>query len=190
MQNLIKIRRRVRPLSVVLSIIALGVGSLGAASYLTGLDVQSIITGKIPQQVTVAQLQQGNLKPVLLIDVRSPEEYAEDRIGKSPLVSITDIEDGTGIEQVRSLVQKSTSPNQSKPTVIFYCTKGPRSMKAYKLLEGTGLNMAVLSGGITAWRKAIPAEQDIAVLSPITITSDKVQNLEIRSQKSEGKSSF
>lgn len=163
------IKRSVRPLTVVLGIIALSVVSLGATSYWTGLDVQSIITGRIPKQVTVAELQQGKLKPVLLIDVRSPEEYAEDRIGKSPLVPITEMETGTGVERVRDLVQKSVQPNQDQPAVVFYCKAGPRSVKAYKRLEGTGLKMAVLSGGITAWRKSVSAGQDAAVLSPIVL---------------------
>jgi len=166
---LAKMRSYFRPLPVMLGIGAFSIGVLGTATLITGVDIESILTGKFPQQVTVAELRAVKLKPVLMIDVRSPEEYAEDRIGKSPLVPITDIEAGIGIEQVRQLVKKSVKQNQTQPTIVIYCAKGPRSVKAYKLLQETGLKMAVLSGGMTAWRKEIPAEKDTAVLSPFVV---------------------
>ena len=112
---------------------------------------------------------------MLLIDVRSQEEYAEDRIGNSPLVPITEIEHGKGVEKVKAIAQNSVQPNQPKPTVVFYCTSSAkRATKAYRLLEKEGLNIAVLSGGITEWRKAVPAQNDAAILSPIVVPTKKI----------------
>jgi rhodanese-related sulfurtransferase len=118
--------------------------------------------------VGVNQLRQGRLKPVILIDVRSPEEYAEDHIGQSLLVPLTDIEADFGVKRVRAIAQASGNSHQSQPTIVLYCTSGMRSVKAYQRLAKTGLNIVVLSGGITAWRKAVLAKKDAQVLAPIT----------------------
>lgn len=159
-----KIKTRVRPLPLILCCAMFGLG-VSVATAITVFDIPSIITGTQAKQVTVAELQQGKIKPILLIDVRDPQEYAEDRIGQSSLIPLTDIEVGFGVKQIRSLVL-NTEP---KPTLVLYCSKGSRSIKAYKSLKETGLNMVVLSGGITAWRKAVPASQDKIVLEKIAV---------------------
>jgi rhodanese-related sulfurtransferase len=158
-----EIQKYWRPFPIILLFSAVGCSAIA----IMGMDVQTLITNIQAPHITVAELQQGKLKPVLLIDVRSPDEYNEDRIGKSPLVPLTEIEASIGLEQIRSLVAKSAYSTQLKPTVVLYCTKGPRSVKAYKLLKDKGLNIRVLSGGITAWRQTVAAEQDTTVLAPI-----------------------
>jgi rhodanese-related sulfurtransferase len=153
------------------------------------MDILTFIASLNTQQVTVAQLQQGKLKPVILIDVRSPEEYAEDRIGESPLVPLIDIEMGFGVKQIQSIVKARVKSEQPQPVIVLYCTKGGRSVKAYKQLEKVArssqesagnetnkikdisLNVVVLSGGITAWRQAVPAPKDAQILAPITLRS-------------------
>ncbi|MEG3938482.1 MULTISPECIES: rhodanese-like domain-containing protein [unclassified Microcoleus] len=144
------------------------VASVGAVALFHHMDILTFIASLNTKQVTVAELQQGKLKPVILIDVRSPEEYAEDRIGESPLVPITDIEAGFGVKQVQAMARSSVKFNQPQPTVVLYCARGARSVKAYQKLQKTGLNLAFLSGGITAWRQAIPAKKDAEILAPIT----------------------
>jgi len=102
-----------------------------------------------------------------LIDVRSPEEYAEDRIGESPLVPLIDIEAGFGVKQVQAIARSSVKSNQPQPTIVLYCARGGRSVKAYQKLQKIGFNLAFLSGGITAWRESVPAKQDAQILAPI-----------------------
>jgi rhodanese-related sulfurtransferase len=172
---LIKIRRSLRPLPVLLSILAFTVGALSVLIAVNGFDIQTMIVGMHAKHITVAELKQGKLKPIILIDVRSPEEYAEDRIVQSQLVSITEIEMGLGVKRILKIVEKSVKPDQPQPTVVLYCTKGPRSVKAYGLLEKTGLRMAVLSGGITSWRESVSAAQDKAVLSPIILPANRLR---------------
>ncbi len=162
---------RLRPLPVILSIGAFALG-VSTAIAITATDLPSIIAGNPIKNVTVEELQQGKLKPVFLIDVRSPEEYADDRISKSPLVPITDIEAGFGVKQILNLVP-NIQADGTKPTVVLYCAAGPRSNKAYRLLQKTGLNMVVLSGGITAWRKAVPPERDAATLNALVLPAKK-----------------
>ena len=167
----------------------MSVASLSALALFHHMDIPTFIASLNTKQVTVAQLQQGKLKPVILIDVRSPEEYAEDRIGDSPLVPLTDIEMGFGVKQIQSIVKARVKSDRPQPVIVLYCTKGARSVKAYKQLEKVArhsqesarnetnkikdinLNVVVLSGGITTWRQAVPAPKDAQVLAPITLPS-------------------
>jgi rhodanese-related sulfurtransferase len=170
-------------LMVVLSIATLGIGALGSAIAFTGLDVFTIMAGGITaNHITAAELKQGKLKPIILIDVRSPAEYAEDRIANSQLVPLDEIETGVGVERIKKLVQKSANPSQVQPTVLFYCTKGPRSVKAYQRLEKAGLKIAFLSGGITNWRETVSPEQDQAVLSAIVLPANKSKAAQLPAQ--------
>ena len=177
---------------ILLVIMGLGltsVASLSAFALFNHMDILTFIASLNTKQVTVAQLQQGELKPVILIDVRSPEEYAEDRIGESPLVPLTDIELGFGVKQVQSIVKARVKSDRPQPIIVLYCARGGRSVKAYKQLEKVArssqesagnetnnikdisLNVVVLLGGITAWRQAVPAPKDAEILAPITLRS-------------------
>jgi rhodanese-related sulfurtransferase len=177
-------KQRIHPYSrLLLVIMGLGLislGSLSAVSLFHHMDILTFIASLNTKQVTVAELQQGKLKPAILIDVRSPEEYAEDRIGESPLVPLTDIELGFGVKQVQSIVKARVKSDQLQPIIVLYCARGGRSIKAYKYLEKIArnqtnkikhitLNVVVLSGGIKAWREAVPAQKDAQILAPITL---------------------
>ena len=159
--------RYLRPLPVILCLSFAGVSAVTVGAVVNGMDVPTFIASLNTKKVTVAELQQGKLKPVIFIDVRSPEEYAEDRIDQSLLVPLTDIETDFGVKRIRAIAQASAKPNQPQPTIVLYCTAGMRSVKAYQRLEKTGLNFVVLAGGIKAWRKAVPAQQDAPILSRI-----------------------
>lgn len=157
-----------RPLRVIMGLILISLGFLSAFSLYNHMDIPTFIASLNAKQVTVAELQQGKLKSVILIDVRSPEEYAADRIGESPLVPLTDIEAGFGVKQVQAIVRSTVKSNQTQPTIVLYCARGGRSVKAYQRLQKTNLNLAFLSGGIGAWREAVPAKQDAEILALIT----------------------
>lgn len=183
------INRYSRPLRVIMGLIFISLGSLSAVALFNHMDIPTFIASLNTKQVTVAELQQGKLKPVILIDVRSPEEYAEDRIGESPLVPLTDIELGFGAKQVQSLVKARVKSDRPQPIVVLYCARGGRSIKAYQQLakvdrfsqaapgnetnkiKNVNLNVVVLSGGIKAWREAVAAEKDAEILAPITLGS-------------------
>ncbi|MEG4404637.1 rhodanese-like domain-containing protein [Microcoleus sp. MON2_D5] len=181
------INRYSRLLQVIIGFGLTSVASVGAVALFHHMDILTFIASLNTKQVTVAQLQQGKLKPVILIDVRSPEEYAEDRIGESPLVPIIDIEMGFGVKQIQSIVKARVKSERTQPVIVLYCARGGRSVKAYKQLEKVArysqesggnetnkikdisLNVVVLSGGIKAWRQAVPAAKDAQILAPITL---------------------
>ncbi|MGB5962302.1 MAG: rhodanese-like domain-containing protein [Coleofasciculaceae cyanobacterium] len=157
-----KISRYQRVIAVVICLSFLSVGSISVAAMINQMDIPTFIASWSTKQVTVTQLQQGQLKPVVFIDVRSPDEYAEDHIGESRLIPLSDIEAGFGSKQIAALVQIN-----QPPTIVLYCHSGQRSIKAYKQLENIKVNFVVLHGGIKAWREAVPRSQDARILNPI-----------------------
>lgn len=159
-------QRYLHPLPIIISLGILGVSSVTIAALVNHMDVPTFIASFSTKQVTVADFQQHKIqKPVILIDVRTPEEYAEDHIGKSLLVPIAEIENKSGVQRIQAIAKANTKPNRPQPTIVLYCTRGPRSIKAYKLLQKTGLNFVVLKGGITAWREFVPAaKKDVEIL--------------------------
>jgi rhodanese-related sulfurtransferase len=79
---------------------------------------------------------------VVLIDVRTPEEYAEGAIKGS--VNIDFFNQQAFIKQISSL-------DKNKP-VYLYCRSGNRSMKAARQLVSLGFEKVYdLAGGYMAW---------------------------------------
>lgn len=82
-----------------------------------------------------------NLKEYQLIDVRTPEEFAERKIGDAVNINVND---NHFEEQVAKL-------DKSKPTLV-YCLSGKRSMNASEKLISMGFkDVFNLEGGIMAW---------------------------------------
>ncbi|NJK99678.1 MAG: rhodanese-like domain-containing protein [Spirulinaceae cyanobacterium RM2_2_10] len=137
--------------------LSLGAIAAIATDQLTGtMHLPSAILSLRTPQVTATQIQQGELgELVIFIDVRSPEEYAEDHITDSILIPITDIEASFGLKQIGELA--NANPNA---TLVIYCQTGPRSFRAYHALQqaglATGQDYRVLKGGIRAWRQQVP----------------------------------
>lgn len=158
-------RRYLLPLAVVGALLLAGAGALSIIAYQHQMSLPIYLQSLSTPQISVQELAGSKLKSVLLIDVRSPEEYQEDHIGNSQLVSLTDIEAGSGISQVKTILQNYEKAHQIKPMVILYCTSGMRSVKANKLLSNSGYQALTLTGGITAWRKQFARSQDLQVLA-------------------------
>ena len=83
----------------------------------------------------------------VLLDVRNPNEYEIAKIPGSVLIPLPDIENGTGIEKVRELV------NGHK--LIAHCKMGGRSAKALSILKDAGIEGTNVTGGILAWSREV-----------------------------------
>jgi adenylyltransferase/sulfurtransferase len=104
----------------------------------------------IMQEMTVQELKEildSNTGEYLLVDVRNPNEYEIGKIPHSVLIPLPDIEQGKGVEQVKSLL------NGHK--LIVHCKSGMRSAKALGLLQEAGIEGINVKGGILAWSKEI-----------------------------------
>lgn len=83
-------------------------------------------------------------KSIQLIDVRTPEEYAEGHIDGAKLINYYDKQFAEQISQL----------DQTKP-VLVYCAVGGRSGSSAKKLVELGFPKVYdLAGGFNAWRAA------------------------------------
>ncbi|MCC7502264.1 MAG: rhodanese-like domain-containing protein [Flavobacteriales bacterium] len=81
---------------------------------------------------------------VLLIDVRTPAEYADGHIEGA-----LNLDWAGGV-----LEQRMATLDKAKP-VLLYCASGRRSAAAREAMSAAGFgDVKDLSGGITAWRSA------------------------------------
>jgi sulfur-carrier protein adenylyltransferase/sulfurtransferase len=96
-------------------------------------------------EITATELKQllDQKANVVVIDVRNPDEFATTRIPGTTLVPLPLIEQGEGIEKVRSLVNGSE--------LVVHCRSGMRSAKALAILQTAGITGKNLKGGIHAW---------------------------------------
>lgn len=91
-----------------------------------------------PQQVAAALER----KDVLLVDVRTPQEYMNAHIRGTLLAPMSEID-------------PATFPANAGCQVIFYCGSGQRSEKVAKAYLETGHErVAHMQGGFGAWVKA------------------------------------
>jgi len=101
------------------------------------------ITKTTVKNITPAQLQQRlATEPLIMVDVRSPEEYAQGHIAQSRLLPLW------------SLLQRANELPKDKP-IVCVCRSGNRSMAACQQLAAQGFtNLYNLSGGVVAWHQA------------------------------------
>ena len=81
-------------------------------------------------------------KDVILVDVRTAEEYAE---GHIPGAVNIDVKKDDFMTQVGKLIDKTK-------TIAVYCRSGRRSANAAEMLEKQGYKPVNLKGGILAWK--------------------------------------
>ena len=125
----------------------------------------NFLTALAVKKITISELLQGCCYPVVLVDVRSSQHHTDDQIGQSMWIPLEEIIDGTGTERLQALVHAHRQPDWPEPTVVLYCTMCPGALQAYRYLQPTGLQLAVLSGGLTAWRQMVPIAQESAALA-------------------------
>jgi rhodanese-related sulfurtransferase len=78
---------------------------------------------------------------IILLDVRSPEEYREIHIPKS--ISLP-------LDQLKSGITKIASDKNTE--IIVYCLSGMRAASACNQLAGMGYTNVSNMGGIQSWR--------------------------------------
>ena len=111
----------------------------------------AVANEQITVQALAAQLEQSELGQVsapLILDVRSPQEYAQ---GHIPGAINIDYREILGqIETIRAF---------NSPEIILYCERGVRAGVAERTLAEAGVESVQLAGNIRAWRKAgLPLE--------------------------------
>jgi phage shock protein E len=81
---------------------------------------------------------------IIILDVRTPEEYAVGHIQKALNINYYD-----------QTFQKDLTRLEPRKSYLIYCASGNRSSKARVILTQIGItNLYHLDGGIKAWQKA------------------------------------
>ena len=84
--------------------------------------------------------------PLMLLDVRQPEEHAHVRLPDSTLIPVMELPER--IAEIQALL--AASPAE----VVVYCRSGQRSQLAIEYLSGQGIKgLKNLRGGINAYAK-------------------------------------
>lgn len=98
-----------------------------------------------PKEIFTAQETSDLLKgDVLLIDVRNPDEVAEQAYDVKNIINIP-------LDSIESEMDRIPKDKQ----VILVCRSGKRSGTAFDLLKEKGYtNIATMEGGILAWEEA------------------------------------
>lgn len=139
-----------RTYGVLIGVFILVVGALYGLSCFVGsaascaAATRESATAVRSQSVDVREFRTAIENGAILLDVRTPGEYAEGHIAGARLI---DWENPTFAEKVAAL-------DRTKPYVI-YCRSGNRSRQAREAMIEMGFtDVRDLSGGIGAWRAA------------------------------------
>ncbi len=100
----------------------------------------SVTTQNVEQfQQTIEQ------KSTLLVDVRTPKEFAEGHIANAINIDVNQPDFGNN--------PTFGTAKKSKPIAV-YCRSGKRSLKAANILSEKGFTVYNLGGGILAWQQS------------------------------------
>ena len=80
---------------------------------------------------------------VQLLDVRTPQEYAEGHIDGALNINVQS-------EDFQKMAEKDLSKDA---TILVYCRSGRRSMDAAEILTKLGYKVVNLKGGIIEWKE-------------------------------------
>ena len=104
----------------------------------------------VAQNISVSEFQEklAAKSNAILLDVRTPEEYANGHLQQSTLLDFTDTNFKTNVSKL----------DRSKP-IFVYCAAGGRSSKALKLMQELGFKEVYnMIGGFSAWEaKGFPS---------------------------------
>lgn len=106
----------------------------------------SQVNGQQTQSPTVYQQNLQKDTSALLVDVRTPEEFANGHLKNAINVNYYD----------PSFMKQMSTLSKDK-TIYVYCRSGGRSGKATQELTQAGYKVVDMAGGITAWEsKGLP----------------------------------
>lgn len=88
-----------------------------------------------------AQTLLANDQKVFLLDVRTPEEFAEEHIEGATLIPLDALNDSLG--KLQGVKEKK---------IVVYCKSGMRSVAASRILVNNGFVPLNLQGGINEWK--------------------------------------
>jgi len=126
-----------RQIAAVLLIFVALVTAVGCGKTETVTDKKAMVN------ITPADLKKlfDSGKAPMIVDVRTPEEYAAGHIPGAKLIPLQTIEEG-----IKAI--------DKKQEMVLVCRSGNRSAQAYEILAGMGYSsLKNMTGGMTEWEK-------------------------------------
>jgi len=126
-------------IAVVFSLVACSGNKNAAASQ--PIEIQNPTQGgytEMKQDEAKRNLDQND--SIILVDVRTPQEYAEVHIPGSKLIPL---------DTIKKDAEKLLSDKDA--TIYVYCRSGNRSSQAARILADLGYSKVYNIGGITTW---------------------------------------
>lgn len=117
---------------LLLVVVCLAVASVAFAGSLERLSVSEVRSFLTTMQ-----------KPIVILDVRTPKEYAAGHIRGALLYNYYE----EGFERKLSLLPKNA-------TYVVYCAVGVRSLRAARFLQKMDYNVIHMDGGIKEWKRS------------------------------------
>jgi phage shock protein E len=119
---------------------------LAAAVVFAAAGLASCATEKSYREPdALARLIAEKAEPYILVDVRTPEEYAGGHIPTAVNIPV-------------STIAKNLPTEDRSALVIVYCASGRRSASARAALEALGFTRVVDFGGISRWEGETESE--------------------------------
>ena len=105
----------------------------------------------------LAEAAKSPAKPIAVIDVRTPEEFAEGHLKGAQNVDIASPD-----------FAKNLAKLDPSKTYLVHCASGGRSTRSLSVLEKLGFKSIIhLDGGLNSWKKAgLPLEKPAASPAP------------------------
>lgn len=129
---------------IVIAVLLLGfAGCSGKAAAVPGNQNNDKASNKGGYSVMKQDVAKRNLQEdssITLVDVRTPEEYADLHIPGSVLMPL---------DTIKKEAEKKLDSKEA--TIYVYCRSGNRSATATKILEELGYTKVYNIGGITTW---------------------------------------
>jgi rhodanese-related sulfurtransferase len=116
---------------------------IGMVSVISCSKSEDVTSGKVTMNKISsedAKKIMGVEKNIVILDVRTEDEYNEGHIDKSVLIPLDDLKDR---------VQEMLKDKDQK--ILIYCRSGNRSNQAGKILEELGYTNLYDFGGINSW---------------------------------------
>jgi rhodanese-related sulfurtransferase len=106
----------------------------------TNMDIENTENGPLEHWTPAEVAAAFNEDRIVLIDVRTPQEFALERINGALLAPM-------------QAFAPNHMPDQSKKQIVFHCGSGVRSARVAKLCLAAGEDrIAHMAGGFAAWK--------------------------------------
>ncbi len=146
-----------KPFLPALLLLALTAGPLSAdpappapaAPQTKAPAVQHLEAPAAAKALAAAAADPADDKEIIVLDVRTPEEFSENRI-----------KGAKNLDLAAATFEKDVAALDRNKTYLVHCAAGGRSTRSLKIFEKLGFSSVIhLDGGLNSWKKAgLPLE--------------------------------